>query len=268
MSSAQLTARKAFVEKYGGHGANWWARNFGLVFDGVTLTKAPKPLSGRAKHAAQSIRHMWMCDGERLDPKLHTMNRYGVQLGDKVPLWGGFTGAGEFTLRLWTPTPKMKKVEWARYAPALRRAAMQTPAASSKMWHDNESFLINPTVYRKHGLQSVRFPPCSGDLNSIETVWARLRRDLSIREMEDLRVGKHVTAAQYRQRVAQLLNSYDVPAPGQTLSFFAEARPEHATPLGEMPGEQIWALSILKPALHRLRVIGKPSRVVPLLCWR
>jgi hypothetical protein len=87
------------------------------------------------------------------------------------------------------------------------------------MWHDNEGFLINPTVYRKHGLQSVRFPPCSGDLNPIETVWARLRRDLSIREMEDLRVGKHVTAAQYRQRVAQLLNSYAVPAPGQTLSF-------------------------------------------------
>ena len=74
-------------------------------------------------------------------------------------------------------------------------------------------------MYRKHGLQSVRFPPCSGDLNPIETVWARLRRDLSIREMEDLRVGKHVTAAQYRQRVAQLLNSYAVPAPGQTLSF-------------------------------------------------
>jgi hypothetical protein len=145
----------------------------------------------------------------------------------------------------------MKKVEWARYAPALRRAGMQTPGASSKMWHDNESFLINPAVYRKHGLQSVRFPPCSGDLNPIKTVSARLRRDLSIREMEDLRVGKHVTAAQYRQRVAQLLNSYAVPAPGQTLSFVAEARPEHATPLGKIPGEQRWVLWILKPALHR-----------------
>ena len=42
-------------------------------------------MSGRAKHAAQSIRHMWMREGERLDPKLHTMNRYGVQMGDKVP---------------------------------------------------------------------------------------------------------------------------------------------------------------------------------------
>ena len=170
------------------------------------------------KHAAQSIRHMWMCKGERLDPKLHTMNPYGVQLGDKVPLWGGFTGAGEFTLRLWTPTPKMNKAEWAKHAPALRRAAMQTPGATSKMWHDNEGFLMNPAVYRKHGLQSVRFPPCSGDLNPIETVWARLRLDLSKREMEDLRVGKHLTVAQYRQRVAHLLNSYSVPLQGQSYS--------------------------------------------------
>ena len=136
-----------------------------------------------------------------------------------MPLWGGFTGAGEFTLRLWTPTPKMTKVDWARHAPALRRAAMQTPGASSKMWHDNERFLINPPVYRDHGLQSVRFPPSSGDLNPIENVWAHLRRDLSSREMDDLRVGKYLTVAQYRQRVAQLLNSYAVPVQGQTHSF-------------------------------------------------
>ena len=28
--------------------------------DGVTLTKAPKPLSKREKHAAQAIKHMWV----------------------------------------------------------------------------------------------------------------------------------------------------------------------------------------------------------------
>ena len=87
------------------------------------------------------------------------------------------------------------------------------------MWHDNERFLINPPVYRDHGLQSVRFPPSSGDLNPIDNVWAHLRRDLSSREMDDLRVGKYLTVAQYRQRVAQLLNSYAVPVQGQTHSF-------------------------------------------------
>ena len=103
--------------------------------------------------------------------------------------------------------------------PALRRAAMQTPGASSKMWHDNERFLINPPVYRDHGLQSVRFPPSSGDLNPIENVWAHLRRDMSSREMDDLRVGKYLTVAQYRQRVAQLLNSYAVPVQTKSIPF-------------------------------------------------
>ena len=78
---------------------------------------------------------------------------------------------------------------------------------------------MNPPVYRKHGLQSVRFPPCSGDLNPIETVWARLRMDLSAREMEDLHAGRYITVTQYRQRVGQLLTSYTVPSQGQPYSF-------------------------------------------------
>ena len=64
-----------------------------------TLTKAPRSLTGRQKRAAASIGHMWMREDERVDPKLHTYNRYGVQAGQKVPLWGRFTGGGQFTLR-------------------------------------------------------------------------------------------------------------------------------------------------------------------------
>ena len=68
-------------------------------------------------------------------------------------------------------------------------------------------------------MQSVRFPPCSGDLNPIETVWARLRADLNKREMEDLHAGRHITVTQYRQRVGQLLASYTVPMEGQEHYF-------------------------------------------------
>ena len=88
----------------------WWRQHFGLVLDGVTLTKAPRPLSKREKHAAQAIKHMWVQDGEALDNSLHTYNRYGVQLGEKVPLWGGFTGQGKFTLKLWTERPTLSCV--------------------------------------------------------------------------------------------------------------------------------------------------------------
>ena len=59
----------------------------------------------------------------------------------------------------------------------------------------------------------MNFPPNSGDLNPIETVGARLRRDLAVREMQDLRDGVILTEVQYRQRAAQLLASY-----GQTPS--------------------------------------------------
>ena len=57
-------------------------------------------------------------------------------------------------------------------------------------------------------MQLVNFPPNSGDLNPIETVWARLRRDLGAREMQDLQDGAVLTEGQYRKRAAQVLASY------------------------------------------------------------
>ena len=89
----------------------------------------------------------------------------------------------------------------------------------AKVWHDNEKFLLCPATYRQHELVQVRFPPNSGDLNPIETVWARLRRDLAEREQEDLAAGRTITTSQFKQRAAQILNSYGVAALGQTHSF-------------------------------------------------
>ena len=65
----------------------------------------------------------WMKKTEKMDHTLFTHNRYGVQLGTKVPLWGGMTGDGTFSLRLWTPRPKMKREDWIQYIPQLKRAA-------------------------------------------------------------------------------------------------------------------------------------------------
>ena len=47
---------------------------------------------GQRKHAAQRILHMWIAPGEKVSHEVSTFNRYGVQLGTKVPLWGGFSG--------------------------------------------------------------------------------------------------------------------------------------------------------------------------------
>ena len=87
------------------------------------------------------------------------------------------------------------------------------------MWHDNEKFIQLPKEYRKAGLCSINFPPNSGDLNPIETVWAELRKDLATREFEDLRTGKVISKVAFRQRVAQLLTSYSIPGPRQQRSY-------------------------------------------------
>ena len=225
LSDKELQQRKAWVEKYAAKSATWWEQNMNLVLDGVTLTMPPKSLNDREKHAAQRIDHMWLRHGETLPNDANTFNRYGVQLGVKVPLWGGFTGGGQFTLRLWTARPKMTKAEWEGQVPSLKRAvdlaesrAPERNSQRAKVWHDNEKFLLCPATYRRSGLDMVCFPPNSGDLNPIETVWAWLRRDLAAREQEDLAARRVLTVAKFKQRAAQLLNSYGVPADGETYS--------------------------------------------------
>ena len=74
----QLKKRKEFVDKYLDKSFDWWVENVHLVIDGVTLTKAPQSLSKRQKHAAQAIKAVWARQGEKMDPSLHTYNRYSL----------------------------------------------------------------------------------------------------------------------------------------------------------------------------------------------
>ena len=213
LSAEQLRQRRAWVEKYASRTPQWWQEHLHMVLDGVTLTMAPKPRNGREKHAAQRITSMWMKRGEALDNELHTFNRYGVQLGTKVPLWGGFSGNGECTLRLWTPKPKMTAEEWAALIPDVKAAISDAYGDDMPrrpwVWHENERFLVNNLQeYRRNGLELHRFPPNSGDLNRVETVWAWLRNDLAQREQQDLRNGRYLSAQQFGQRCAQILRTY------------------------------------------------------------
>ena len=131
-----------------------------------------------------------------------------------MPFWGGFTGDGKFTFKLWTERPKLDKTIWAGHiASGVKRAA-----SGRAVWHDNEKFLKQPKVYSQHGLTMRCFPPNSGDLNPIETVWAWLRKELAQREMADLDVGRILTVAQFRQRVSQILQSFEVPKLGERSS--------------------------------------------------
>ena len=226
LSKADLQKREEFWKKYGAKTHAWWVQNLNLVLDGVTLTMPPKPLNARERHAAQAIKHMWVREGEKMDNDLHTFNRYGPQLGTKVPLWGGFTGGGRFTLRLWTPKAKMTKAEWVERIPALKRAidiaGERRSNVKAKVWHDSEKFLLQPSEYRRHNLELVRFPPNSGDLNPIETVWAELRKHLALREQEDLEAGRVLTLQQFRKRASQILASFGEDSKGEGGSFLSK----------------------------------------------
>ena len=114
----------------------------------------------------------------------------------------------------------MDKAAWARLIPKVASASDSGHGdGTPKVWHDNEKFLLQPDVYAKHGLELVRFPANSGDLNPIETVWAWLRRDLAEREQKDLNDGKVVlSVAKFRARAAQILNSYSSTQAGETCS--------------------------------------------------
>ena len=71
-------------------------------------------------------------------------------------------------------------------------------------------------------MELVRFPPNSGDLNPIETVWAELRKAIAVREQEDLDAGWVLSVPQFKQRVAQMLNVWSVPKTGETHSFLKQ----------------------------------------------
>ncbi len=215
LTDKELKGRQIWVDERLHWTQDTWKKAFGLVLDGVTLTRAPKALTGAEKHAAQSIKAMWVKKGEALDNNLHTYNRYGVQLGIKVPLWGGFTGEGDFTYKFWSEKPKLTNEIWAKQI----KTGVKAAACGPKIWHDNEKYLKQEQVYKQNGLKMVCFPPGCGDLNPIETVWSKLRETLAEKEMEDIDAKRTLTTQQFRQRVSFILNSFSVPKPGQKQSY-------------------------------------------------
>ena len=101
----------------------------------------------------------------------------------------------------------MTKEEWATRIAGVKRAVDAADElrrnVHAKVWHDNEKFLLQPSVYARRG---------------IETVWAWLRRDLAKREQADFADKRTITPHQFRLRAAQILRSYEEPSGGQHLS--------------------------------------------------
>ena len=61
--------------------------------------------------------------------------------------------------------------------------------------------------------------PNSGGLNPIETIWAKLRKDLASREFEDLKADRVISKATFKSRAAKFLTSYGIAGPGGQHSY-------------------------------------------------
>ena len=141
----------------------------------------------------------------------------------------------------------MTKEEWAVHTPTLKRSADQVygqsgRATKHKVWMDGEKVLKNPGAYKTAGPVSIRPPPNSGDFNPIETVWARLRKDLAKREFEDLKAGRVITVVQFKPRAAQLLHSYGLKGPGEKYSYLERLARGMPARLAKVQKEQVWSL--------------------------
>ena len=119
----------------------------------------------------------------------------------------------------------MNKAAWAAKLPALRKAIDKAKerraTVKAKVWHDNEKFLLQPRAYKKHGLQMMKFPTNSGDLNPIENVWARLRLDLAKLERKEfsMKPRHYLTPPEFKSRGSSLLRSFGVVQRGQQYSY-------------------------------------------------
>ena len=85
------------------------------------------------------------------------------------PLWARNPGAA----RKPAPGREAPPLYWGSGGPtSVDDAGEVEQTQTAKVWHDNETSLANDAKYQASKLTSVRFPPNSGDLNPIETVWS------------------------------------------------------------------------------------------------
>ena len=152
--------------------------------------------------------------------------------------WHGFVSLCNFCFFLMFPASQKHRKKTTlhndkisspgRRIPGVKRsidkAAEQRATIKAKVWHDNEKFLLNQAVYRRNGMEMINFPPNSGDLNPIETVWARLRLDLAKMEQKDFskKPRRYLSTSQFKARVASLLKSYGEVQEGEEYSFLTK----------------------------------------------
>ena len=133
-----------------------------------------------------------------------------------LPIWGGISEDG-FEPVLWHPTKKTNNQEWSaavregKLSTALRKLNPRQKSGPRRILCDNESFLRHKScmeAYAKKRILIWDVPPKSPDLSPIEMFWGWVRRQLRLRDLDDLRRKRPLLGRMcYVKRVKALLQS-------------------------------------------------------------
>ena len=189
-----------------------------MSMDGVVLSMPPASEVERFNYCWGGFSHMWRKPGEANSPRLGGNAGYDKQvpLARAIPLWGGCSAAG-FQAVIWHARKKVDHAEWSaavrdgKLTDAIRKLNPQRRHGPWTVLCDNERFLRHPESMRAYAVKHVRLwdvPPRSPDLNPIEMFWAWVRRQLRLRDLDDLRNHRApLTKAAYIVRIKALLST-------------------------------------------------------------
>lgn len=189
-----------------------------MSLDGVVLSMPPVAEIERFNYCWGGFGHMWRKASEANSPPLAGADAYEKQvpLSRAIPLWGGCSEDG-FEVVLWHERKKVDNETWStavregKLTDALRKINPQRRRGPWTVLCDNESFLRHRRSMVAYALKNVdlwEVPPKSPDLNPIEMFWAWARRELRLRDLEDLRKKRPpLGKTAYRVRVKTLFRS-------------------------------------------------------------
>ena len=184
----------------------------------MVFTIPPKDPSARENYCKADISRVWRRPDEHDLPELAGYDRYAKQVPHErtIPLWGGI-GVNGFAAVLWHDRRKTNQDEWAeavrdgRLIAALRHLNPGRSRGPWKVLCDNEAFLRgrqSMMAYRMRGVELVKLPAKSPDLNPVEKMWGWIRKRLRRMDLADFAAKRAVLGrTAYRERIRRLCRS-------------------------------------------------------------
>ena len=160
---------------------------------------------------------MWRKKGEAASPALAGADEFSKQvpLSRSIPIWGGISADG-FAPVVFHEEKKLDNIQWAKVVRegALTEALRKINPGARGPWTilcDNETFLRHPAAMRAYAAKNISLwgvPPRSPDCNPVEMFWGWTRRQLRLKDLEDIRQKRPVLGKlAYTQRVKALFRS-------------------------------------------------------------